>query len=192
MKKTVFALAALFAVMGAAQAQNAKPLQYLAGFGFSNGGDNLAEVNYTNGHSQNIRAGGLLYLTAGVDYRISPEFSVQGTVNYHINDTNADNGKVKFQRFPIELIGYYHINPQWRIGGGVRYTSSPKLSGSGVADGLEVKFDDATSGVVEAEYFWRPNVGFKMRYVNETFKVRGYHDLEVKANHFGVSANFYF
>ncbi|TFW32032.1 outer membrane beta-barrel protein [Massilia horti] len=196
MKKIVFALAAIFATVGTAQAQNVaaapaqKPLRFVVGLGGSFGGDELATVDYTNGISQKITAGNGVYLTAGADYRVSPEFSIQGTLNFHVNDTNASNGSVKFQRFPIEVLGYYHVNDQLRIGGGVRYTSSPKLSSSGVAAGLDVKFDDTTSGVVEGEYFWTPNFGMKVRYVNETFKAHGYKD--TKANHFGISGNFYF
>ncbi|NVM77965.1 hypothetical protein FHW83_003789 [Duganella sp. SG902] len=150
----------------------------------------LATARYTNGKSQDIKAGGGVYFTAGADYRVSPEFSIQGTLNFHVDDTNADNGSIKFKRFPVEVLGYYHLNNQWRIGAGVRYTSGAKLSSSGAAAGLNVKFDNAVSGVLEAEYFWTPSFGMKMRYVNETFKKSGYED--VKANHVGISANYYF
>jgi opacity protein-like surface antigen len=195
MKKIVFAVSALFATMGAAQAQHAiaphaAPLRFVAGMGLSVGGDGLATAQYSNGTSQDIKAGGGVYFTAGADYRVSPEFSIQGTANFHVDDTTASNGGIKFQRFPIEVLGYYHVNNQWRVGGGVRYISAPKLSGSGFGDGLDAEFDNTTSGVVEAEYFWSPNFGMKMRYVNETFKSRYYYDL--KANHFGISANIYF
>lgn len=192
MKKIVFALSTLCATMGAAHAQGpvANPLHFLAGLGVSTGGDDLATAKYTNGSSQNIKAGGGVYFTAGADYRLSQAFSIQGTVNFHVDDTNAKNGSIKFQRFPVELMGYYHVNNQWRIGAGVRYINGAKLSSSGAAAGLETKFDNTTSGVVEAEYFWTPNFGMKMRYVNETFKTTGYQD--VKANHVGISANYYF
>jgi hypothetical protein len=192
MKKIVFILSALFATMGAAQAQSpvSTPVHYFAGLGVSGGGDDLATAKYTNGSSQDIKAGGGVYFTAGANYRLNPKFSIQGTFNFHVDDTNAKNGNIKFQRFPIEVLGYYHVNNDWRVGGGVRYISGAKLSSSGAAAGLEIKFDNAVSGVVEAEYFWSPQFGMKMRYVNETFKASGYRD--VKANHVGISANYYF
>ncbi|MYM21055.1 outer membrane beta-barrel protein [Duganella sp. FT135W] len=190
MKKIAFAVAALLATVGAAQAQTQSPVRFLAGLGISGGGDNLATAKYTNGSSQKIKAGGGVYFTTGADYRLSEEFSVQGTVNFHVDDTNANNGSIKFQRFPVELLGYYHVDNNWRVGAGVRYTASPKLTSSGAASGLDVKFDNAVSGVLEAEYFWTPKFGMKMRYVNETFKKSGYPD--VKANHVGISANYYF
>ena len=61
---------------------------------------------------------------------------------------------------------------------------------SGVASGIDAKFDNTTSAVAEVEYFWTPQIGMKMRYVKETFKGQGLRD--VKANHFGISGNYYF
>jgi hypothetical protein len=193
MKKTFIAFAAFLAMAGTVQAQTfaspASPTRFLLGMGVSRGGEDLAHVTFEDGFSHNIRTGGLVYFTAGADYRISPAFSVQGTLNYHYDGNKAKNGDVKFERFPIELIAYYQPHPQWRVGGGIRYTAGPKLSSSGVAEGMDIKFDDATSAVIEAEYFVTPKVGIKLRYVNETLKVRGY---EVDANHVGLSGNYYF
>jgi hypothetical protein len=165
-------------------------MRVLAALGATFGGDNLATASYTNGSHQDIKAGSGFAFTTGLDYRLSPEFSVQGTVNFHVDDTNANNGSIKFQRFPVEFLGYFHPNSQWRVGGGVRYVNSPKLSSSGAAAGPNLKFDNTTSGVVEAEYFFNQAMSVKMRYVNEAFKAKGYR--EVKANHFGVSGNVYF
>jgi hypothetical protein len=196
MKRIIFTLATLAATLGAAHAQylapaaSPAPARFLLGMGLSGGGDELASARYTNGDTVNIHAGGLVYFTAGVDYHFAPAFSLQATVNYHVDRANARNGDVKFERFPVELIGYYQPNPAWRVGGGVRYTSSPKLSGSGVGSGLDASFDNTTSAVVEAEYFTSPKVGIKLRYVNETFKSRGYQDID--GSHVGLSANFYF
>jgi hypothetical protein len=195
MKKIVFTLATLFATVGVAHAQMAAPAapapaRFLVGMGLSGGGDELASAKYTNGDTVNLHGGGLIYFTAGVDYHFMPQFSLQGTVNYHVDRANAKNGDIKFERFPVELIAYYQPNPAWRVGGGVRYVNSPKLSGSGVGSGLDIDFDNTTSAVIEAEYFTSPKVGFKLRYVNETFKARGFQDID--GSHVGLSANFYF
>lgn len=192
MKKIVFAVTALLASMGAAHAQTAapSPVRFLAGLGFSAGGDDLATAKYTNGSSQTIKAGGGFYFTAGADYRLSEEFSVQGTLNFHVDDTRATNGSITFKRFPVEVLGYYHVNDAWRVGGGLRYVSGAKLSSSGAADGIDAKFDNTVSAVAEVEYFWMPKFGMKMRYVKETFKAPGIPD--VKGNHFGISGNYYF
>jgi hypothetical protein len=193
MKKIVLAISALFLTLGAAQAQNVEPspspVRFLVGMGLSGGGDKLASVKYTDYTSMNIHAGGLVYFTAGVNYRITPEFSVQSTVNYHVDQANAKNGDVKFERFPVEVIGYFHANEKWRIGGGVRYSVSPKFTDSFGA-GDSYSFDNSVGAVLEGEYFVSRRFGVKMRYVKETFKGPGIKDID--GSHFGLSGNFYF
>lgn len=195
MKKILFALAAVLAA-GASQAQMSpslpepKPLSFLVGVGLSAGGDKLATAKFTNGDKTEITAGGLAYLTAGANYRLHPQFSLQATGNFHIHDTHAENGDIEFHRYPIELLAYYHIDEQWRIGGGARYVGSAKLTRSGVVIGRDIEFDSTTSAVLEAEYFYSQRFGIKMRYVKEKFKAPGI--AEVNADHVGVSGNFYF
>lgn len=195
MKNMIFA-AALLAAMGTAQAQMAapapapSPARFLLGMGLSAGGDAIARAQLSNGDDVTLHAGGLVYLTAGLDYHFTPEFALQGTVNYHTDRSDAKNGNMKFERFPVELIAYYQPNPAWRVGGGVRYVSSAKLSSGGVVAAPDVNFDNTTSAVIEAEYFTSPRLGIKLRYVNETYKTRGYKDVD--GSHVGLSANLYF
>jgi hypothetical protein len=194
MKKKLLAFGLLFSMFTVSHAQEIptmqSPTRLLLGMGLSGGGDKLVSARYTNGDTVNIHAGGLIYFTAGVDYRVTPEFSLQATANYHVDRANANNGNIKFERFPVELIGYYQPNPAWRVGGGVRYASGQKLSGSGVASGTDASFDNSTSAVIEGEYFVNPKLGIKLRYVHETIKSSGYGDLD--GSHAGLSANFYF
>jgi hypothetical protein len=199
MKKLILVLMAPFLAPLSAQAQTqtqtqtfdpaTQPVRLLLGIGLSGGGDKLASGQYDDGSTVDIHAGGLVYLTAGIDYHIIPEFSLQGTINYHVDDQSAWNGDFRFERFPIELIGYYQPNPAFRVGGGIRYTMSPKLSSNGNAPEANASYDNTTSAVVEAEYFTDPNFGIKLRYVHETFKTRG---REIDGSHVGISANFYF
>jgi hypothetical protein len=196
MKKVILAFMAPFLALSGMQGAQAQaiepppnPVRFLFGIGLSGGGDKLVSGQYEDGSTADIRAGGLVYLTAGIDYHIIPEFSLQGTINYHVDDASAWNGDLRFERFPIELIGYYQPNPVFRVGGGVRYTVSPKLSSNGNAPEANASFRNTTSAVAEAEYFVDPNTGIKLRYVHETFKARG---REIDGSHVGISANFYF
>lgn len=193
MKKFVFAITTILATMGAAQAQNQaveRPLRFLVGSGLSYGGDTLVTAEYESGWSRNVKAGGLFYFTFGANYRLDQDFSIQGTLNYHVDDASAKDGKLKFERFPVEVLGYYHMNENWRVGAGLRYIKSAKLSSDGNAPDVGGKSDSTVSGVVELEYFFIPQVGMKMRYVKETFKAPGARS--VNADHFGISGNYYF
>lgn len=193
MKKNLLCLAIL-AATSSAQAQVAAPVKTVSGFvgiGASAGGDKLATAFYTDGDSANIKAGGGVSFTGGLNFRINEQFSAQTSVTFHVDDQTASNGSLKFQRFPIEALAFYHINQQWKIGTGLRYVTGAKLSGSGVADIRDTKFDNALSSVVEGEYMFSPQLSVKVRYVNEKFELK-HRSGEVKANHVGVSGNFYF
>jgi len=196
MKKTAFALAAL-AIASSSYAQvaavPARTVHGFVGIGATAGGDKLATAEYTNGDTASIRAGSGVYFTGGLDFRINEQFSAQASASFHVDDQSAQNGSMKFQRFPIEALVFYHINEQWKLGTGLRYISSAKLSGSGAAEFDDVKFDSSLSNVVEAEYMFTPQFSLKLRYVNEKFEVKDrYYQGEAKANHVGVSGNFYF
>ncbi|MBI3229448.1 MAG: outer membrane beta-barrel protein [Burkholderiales bacterium] len=168
-----------------------KPLKFVAGMGLTFGGEKLSTVSFTDGTSSDIRSGGLVQLVGGVDYRINKQFSVQSSVSYHVDGIGASNGGLTFSRFPIELLGYYHINDQWRVGGGVRYVTNIRMSGSGAAAMPTLSFDNATGGVLEAEYFTSTRLGVKFRLVKEEYKISGTNQ-KVSGNHGGVFANMYF
>jgi hypothetical protein len=188
----VGALALLTATSAfAQQAPSEKPLSFVAGFGITVGGDKLATAQYTNGTSQKITAGGIFQFHGGAEYRINPEFSVQGTVGYHADSTSGTNGSITFSRIPVELIGYFHSNDQWRVGAGARFVNNIELSSSGVASGINDKYDNAVGGVFEVEYFTSKKFGLKVRYVKETYKSTVY-NYEVDASHVGFFGNFYF
>jgi hypothetical protein len=193
MKKRILALMVPLFAQAQAQAQTIpppdQPVRFLLGMGVSGGGDKLASGQYDDGSTVDIRAGGLVYLTAGIDYHIVPEFSLQGTINYHVDDASAWNGDFRFERYPVELIAYYQPNPVFRVGGGVRYALSPRLTSNGNAPEANASYDSKTAAVAEAEYFVEPTMGIKLRYVHETFRARG---REIDGSHVGISANFYF
>ncbi len=193
MKKMTAAIALMIAALGQAQAQNApaNPLRFVAGMGLTAGGDKLVNVSYSSGDSSDLHAGGLIVFDAGVDYRFSPEFSMQSTISYHVDQANAKNGNIKFKRFPIELIGYYHPNTQWRVGGGVRYISNAKLSGSGFGSVANDNFDNTVGALVEAEYMVSPVLGLKVRLVSEKYKYE-HSSTKIDGSHIGFFGNYYF
>jgi hypothetical protein len=195
MKKTTLTLALMAAISTAHAQTPVTPTANLAhgfvGIGFTAGGDELATATYTNGDSVDIKAGAGAVFTVGLDYRIAPEFSVQGSVNFHVDDQTASNGSMRFKRFPVEVIGFYHPNSQWKVGGGVRYVNSAKLSGSGAASIPDVSFKNTASAIFETEYLFAPNAGVKVRYVKEELELKQ-GGAKVKASHVGISGVYYF
>lgn len=197
MKKIIIASVLAFASLGSAHAENIdyRPLNFVAGVGFTYGGDRLASGSQ---QYNDLRAGKGLLFALGADYRFSQRFSMQGTVGYHIDAVSSSySGNVTFTRVPVELMAYYNVHKRWRLGAGAR------RAGSASSD---VRYYYYTAGemkssvapVVEGEFLLNDHVGFKLRYVSEKFtRTEGYdprHTYEhtVKANHVGIMTNFYF
>jgi hypothetical protein len=205
MKKIALALTLALASMAAAQAQTteavvtpvayqpvaAKPLRFVLGAGLTFGGDKIATAYYEDGDEIDLRAGDMVAVQAGIDYRVSPEFSLKATVGYHVDDASARNGDMRFQRVPFELLGYYHVTEKVRVGGGLRYVTGAEFRSSGAGDIGDYKFKNTTSAVAELEYMATPSIGVTLRYVNDEYEEKGYGG-KLKGDHVGAFANFYF
>jgi hypothetical protein len=162
-------LAALLACGGALAQQSAA--RGVFGIGLTTGGDTLASVVFTDGSSQDIKAGGLVHLFGGVEFRASQQVTMQVNVGYQVDDTGgASNGSLRFSRYPIEALAHVQLNPNFRLGGGVRFVNSPKVAGSGVLSGVNLEFDNTVGAVVEGEYLVTPSIGLKLRAVSEKYK----------------------
>ncbi len=169
-----------------------------ANLGLTAGGDSIAKVKFTNGDNVSIHGGGLIQLGAGVYYKPSLPISALLTINYHFDSAYARNGNVKFERWPLELIGYYHINESWRVGAGIRHVMNAKLKFDIDNDPItNIDYADTNSPVFEAAWgqqwgrsiFW---VG--VRYVHETLKVQrigdAYANFTEDGSHVGLFARY--
>ena len=191
MKTTIIALALASAALGNAHAQVPSQTRFFVGAGATAGGDKLVHVTWADGDEYDLRAGAVLALAAGVDFRVNPQFSLQANVGYHFDRVNGSNGKLAFSRYPIEVLAYYDTSAQWRVGGGARYSANAKLSGHGAGDIGNMEFDTGTGVILEAEYKLSPNLGAKVRYVAEKYTLKGT-GVDVDGNHIGFFANYYF
>lgn len=165
--------------------------RFVFGGGFTFGGDTLGTIFYTDGSSDSITAGGGLLIHAGLDCRLSENISLQGTLGYHFDTTKlAGNGELTFNRFPVDLLAYYHASDAIRIGGGTRIVFSPKMEGSGIAASDNLSFDNTIGVVIEGEYTVLPTVGIKLRYVTEKYSLSG-SPFTIDGNHVGLLINLY-
>jgi hypothetical protein len=190
----LLAIASLLATLAAtvatpAAAQSGLPVRPFVGMGLTGGGDELATVQFTDGSSKSISAGGLIEFKAGVDWRMAGPFSLRGSFGYHVDNTTASNGSMRFERFPLELLAFWHGSDRFRLGGGVRQATSARVTSSGQAGGINGNFTASLGTVFEGEYFFSPQMSVYGRGVAETYKINGF---EFSGNHVGVGVNFYF
>lgn len=193
MKKTLLAAAfALGTVFSAQAADVGTPFRFLLGAGITYGGDTLITVPFTDGSEDSIKAGGLVHLYGGGEYRFNEQFALQATVGYHVNDTRAaSNGSVRFTRVPVDLLGLFNLTEKVRLGAGVQFVSGPELKGSGVASNVSQTYDSTTGAIVEGEYLFTPHIGLKLRYVSEKFTPSN-GGAKIDGSHAGVMFSYYF
>lgn len=195
--KKWFSIVALATAATAAVAQTQEPaVRFYSSAGVSFGGDELASGRYTNGSSFSIKAGGGLMLNLGVAVALTDKVDGVVTVGYHSASTNASNGDVSFKRTPVELLGFYALDKNWRLGGGLRSAGSAQLSGSGAASNVgTVDFNNSMGTVLEVQYLMDKNSqsrarwGVSGRYVMESFEEKTT-KASVNGNHLGLSVIF--
>ena len=184
------AAATLAPTLAQAAMDTSNPVHPLLGIALTGGGDKIASVEFQNGGSRDITAGGLVQVWGGVEYREQDSpFAVQGTIGYHFDNTSADNGSQRFERFPIELIALYSVTPHARVGVGARYAMSAKFKSSGAGDVGDFNFKSQLAPLLMGEWLITPSWGVQVRYVHETYKLNG---VSIDGSHGGVGLNYYF
>lgn len=164
--------ASLVLVTGSAVADPAEEsfkLNYLLTFGHSFGGATLLKLNYTDGTTQNLKAGGGNYFAVGAQVqmvRYPVDFSL--TVGEHVDKDHAVDAEIRYTRVPLEAIGYARLDRRWRAGLGLRYLIKDQLSANvrGTDYGT-IKFQNSTGLIVDTDYWFNNNFGLGLRYVKD-------------------------
>jgi len=153
--------------------------------GYDTGGDTIVTAIFTNGSTKSIKANEGLYLGGGASWLSdSKDIETELTANVKYTSITAGNGDITWTRIPLEGLVFYRA-PKFRVGGGLTYHLSPKLSGSGVAGGLNVNVDDALGVVLQGDWLITQKMSVGLRYTNLSYKANG-----VKANSDGVGVTF--
>jgi len=121
---------------------------------FEYGGDDYATVSFTDGSSQDVKAGQGLTLALGGQYKPSGEspFGVRATMGYKFVTTAASNADIGIERLVFEVLGNYRWPSNWWVGAGITRHTNIKFTGDGFAP--DVNFDDATGPTVEVGWKW--------------------------------------
>lgn len=171
--------------------QDVRPVRFFIGGGFTAGGDRLITARQFNDDDYSLHGGGLLQVHGGVEFRIAPTVSLALSVGYHVDAVDTFWGSTRFSRVPIEALGHVRVHPNWRVGGGVRFTVDPTLSSDGFAPDVDENFRSSIGPVIEVEYLFNPRLGLKLRGVSERYKSKAGLST-VSGNHVGLMLNFYF
>ena len=126
-----------------------RPLRPVAEFGIEAGGDRVATVTFTDGSRQSVRAGQGGTLAAGLLWTPSATVpaSLRLTAGFKFQTTAADNVSIWMRRFPVELVGSWHLPNQWRVGAGLVRHIQPRFTAENLVP--DIAFGDATGGTLE-------------------------------------------
>ena len=146
-------LLAAIAPLAAQSASSGPTLGFALDFTVEFGGDDFLEVFFTDGTSQQIKAGQGGTLSVGGLLRPSAAspLSLRGTLGYKFVTTAADNANIRFTRIPIELVGSYDFPNGVRAGVGLVSHVNNRFNGDGFVS--DASFD-ATTGFT-AEVGWK-------------------------------------
>jgi hypothetical protein len=178
----------------------ASATQFEAGGGldldFNAGADTLAVLQFTNGSNQDIKAGNGVTIKAGggaLFFGPQPHrLETVLTIGFKYSTMQpAQNADLSFVRVPVELLAFYRNDElHFRVGGGTALYLVNSLSGSGAASGLDVTFDPAFAGIVEADFVWK---GFfaGLRYTALQLHTPSA-SVDFAANSIGVSLGYFY
>lgn len=187
--------AALLCLSAGAAAQ--VQVKGVVGGGFTFGGDTIATVRYDDNDVDDgkVHGGGLIAVNAGVEVRFTELVSAQALIGYHFDRVNASNGSIRFERYPLDLLGHFRLTDWMRVGGGLHYVERARIRSSGVGQtyvGNE-DFKPSYGSVVEAEFFPVESFGIKVRYVSQKYKSKTFPSApDLDGSHGGLYLNYYF
>jgi hypothetical protein len=198
LKKIVLSCALLCGALAAhAQEAPAKSFYPFVGGGLTFGGDQIGRtIQYESGNDSALHAGGLFDLRFGAEFvPAGSPMSFQLSLGFHADSSRAaSNGSASFKRYPLELLTHYAFNDSWRVGVGARKALNAETSSSGNGAGyvLAEKYSSSVGFVLEGEYFVTRGLAIKVRGVSEKYKPETSPNTEVKGDHIGVLAVYYF
>jgi hypothetical protein len=190
-RKTVLAAAAL--ALATTTPVFAEGFQPVLGMSLTGGGKTLLKVEMEDGGSQTVSSGGLVHLFGGFEYRApGAPVSFQATVGYHADSIGASNGDASFTRVPFELLGFWHVADNLRLGGGARKATSSKFRSSGAADVGDFNMSTSVGLVLQGEYLFGEHASVFLRYVHEDYKSPVLQGGEVSGDHGGIGMSYRF
>lgn len=174
-------LGACQAAVAIETSQEPSPLRLYGRGGLSTGGSTIKSGTYVNtGTTYDIRAGGGVTFAVGAEWQVTDAIAVQATVGTQSEKTDATDGEAKFSRRPKEVVVFYQLAPQWKLGAGARQDTDVQFSmrKDGVMD-RTWKFDDASGKVLELQYLFSPRdktvrrslqAGFSLRFIQQSHR----------------------
>lgn len=159
------------------------PVRFLIKGAFEFGGDAVADVYFTNGEKQSVRAGQGVSIAVGGEFQLPrvEKLLLHATVGFKYVTTQADNVNIRMTRVPILVTANWMATKKLRFGAGVATHQAIRFKADGL--GEDITFAGATGPTFEVAY---GVIG--LTYTPMTYKDQDQHTYS--ANAIGVSLTF--
>lgn len=159
--------------------------KFLIEGGVEFGGDEILKVFFTNGGDQSVRAGQGGFLAAGgqLEFMKVKNLLVRASIGIKYNTTAAENANIRLTRVPINLIPYWKIKNDFRVGIGVTTHQNVRFRGDGFVS--DIDFTSSMGPRIELGYKWIALTYTGLTYTAETKE-------ELSASSIGLSISFVF
>ena len=117
------------------------PLRFLIAGALEFGGDPVAEVYFTDGNTQSVKAGqgASLALGAQLQFPAVEKLILRATVGYKYVTTEADNAHIRLTRIPISLTANWMIVKNLRLGAGLTNHQNIQFKADGIGRDIDLK-----------------------------------------------------
>lgn len=117
------------------------------------GGDNIASVLFTDGSTEDIKAGQGIAGAVGLHYQLAAlPLDIAVTAGYKYVTTRASNANIFLDRVEIKAVGAYELPGHWWVDAGPVWHAGTRLHGDGYLP--DVSFDDAVGATVGLGWRW--------------------------------------
>ena len=148
------------------------------------GGDNVARVFYTDGSTQDIKAGRGVVPAVGVHYHLaSAPVDFVLTAGYKFVTTRADNADIHIDRVEIKALGTYELPRNFWIDAGPVWHTGIRFHGGGFIP--DFSFNDAVGAAVGFGWRW---IGIAYTDIHYSSPVTG----DVDASNAGITLAYEF
>ncbi len=163
-------------------------LHFTVNAGFSTGGDKLVETTQAD-----LNAGGGFFGEVGIVYTLPAlPISIQATIGLMFDSVDYVGGKSSIDSNLLNLILFYQVADQHRIGAGMTQHMSTKYKFEYAGISETTEFDSATGLVLEYDYFFSSSSYFGFRFVNLEYNTKQLYgkNLDAGGLQILVGANF--
>jgi hypothetical protein len=183
-KNLTLILSIVFAAQNYSFAQEvekkASPVSLLIGGALEFGGDQVAEVYFTDGKTQSVKAGQGVSLAVGGQLQLPKleKFLLRATVGYKYVTTMATNANIRLTRVPIHLTANWMATKNIRLGAGLAKHQIIRFKADGLGDDAELT--GSTAPIFEVAYR-----GFGLTYT--AMKYKDQQNSSYSANAIGIA-----